>query len=85
MGNKLQRIFNPNIEEQNEIKRTIKLLHDKFKDEKGCTTCRNCVHVKNYPGFVTGEECICCAGLECDTVLFSVKNCPMWKDSFKED
>lgn len=55
-----------------------KRLHDEQKNEKGCSTCKNCEHIYNYPAYVTVEECICKVGLECDTVCFSVKNCPKW-------
>lgn len=48
------------------------------KDEKSCLTCRNCMEMYRYPGFVTAEECECLQGLECDTILHSVKNCPKW-------
>ena len=52
--------------------------------KKGCSTCKHCVHVREFPDYVTGEECECSAGLECDTVLFSVKNCPEWIDGYEE-
>ena len=51
------------------------LIYNKNKVKRGCTTCANCVHVRDYPGFVTGEECECSVGLKCDTVLDSVRNC----------
>ena len=59
------------------------LLYNEQKVDKGCSTCKFCKHVRNYPGFVTGEECDCTAGLECDTVLFSVKNCPKWAGKYE--
>lgn len=55
-----------------------KKLYDEQKEDKGCSTCKNCKHVIDYPGYVTGEESICTVGLECDTVLFKVKQCPKW-------
>lgn len=60
-------------------------LYKKYAPDKGCNTCKNCAHVRNLPGFVTGEECECTAGLECDTVLFSVKNCPRWVGRYEEE
>ncbi len=82
--NKLRRIFNPTKEEQEEDRQKYKKLHYELAKEKGCSTCLHCIHVRNYPGFVTGEECECSAGLECDTVLFLVKNCPEWVDGYEE-
>ena len=76
--NKLRRIFNPTKEEQEEDRQKYKKIHYELVKKKGCSTCKHCVHVRNYPGFVTAEECECSAGLECDTVLFSVINCPEW-------
>lgn len=53
-------------------------LYNEYKKDKGCSTCKNCKRVNNFPGFVTAEECVCEEGLNCDTVLFAVKNCPKW-------
>lgn len=61
-----------------------KELYDKQKAYKGCSTCKHCIHVSNYPGYVIGEGYDCEAGLECDTVLFSVKNCPAWVGRMEE-
>ena len=80
MENKLRRIFCPTEEEQLEDLKQYLTLHEKLKVKKGCSTCEHCIHVRNYPGFVTAEECECTAGLECDTVLFSVENCPKWQE-----
>lgn len=66
------------------IAEEAKELYDKQKAGKGCSTCKHCAHVRNYPGFITGEECECDAGLKCDTVLFSVKNCPKWVGRMEE-
>lgn len=82
--NKLRRIFNPTKEEQEEDRQRYKELHYELAEKKGCSTCKHCVHVRNYPGFVTGEEYECSVGLECDTVLFSVENCPEWADGYEE-
>ena len=62
-------------------------LYNNQKADKGCSTCKFCTHVNNYPAYVTAEECKCTAGLECDTVLFTVKNCPKWAGEYesKED
>ena len=57
---------------------SVRIAYEELKADKGCSTCKHCRHVRNYPGFVTGEECECNAGLECDTVLFRVKNCLKW-------
>jgi len=62
-----------------------KRLYNEQKGNKGCSTCKNCKHVINYPGFVTAEESICTVGLECDTVLFTVKNCPKWAGTFENE
>lgn len=42
-------------------------------------------HVCNYPSYVTAEESICRAGLECDTVCFTIKNCPKWVGKFERE
>lgn len=84
MANKLRRIFCPTPEEQKEDFERYKKLHDELAREKGCSTCKYCVRVRHYPGFVTGEECECTAGLKCDTVLFSVSNCPKWEEDKSE-
>ena len=47
--------------------------------EKGCFTCRKCKEMYRYPGFVTAETCECIDGLECDTYLDRVKNCPNYE------
>ena len=82
--NKLRRIFNPTREEQEEDRQKYKALYYELAEKKGCSTCKHCIHVRNYPGFVTAEECECSAGLECDTVLFSVENCTEWVDGYDE-
>ena len=71
----VRRIFNPTPEEHEEDIERWRKLHQELCQEKGCGTCRNCKHVRSFPGYITGEECDCAAGLKCDTVLFSVKNC----------
>lgn len=80
----LRRIFNPTKEEQEEDWQKYKKLHYELAEKKGCSTCKHCVHVRTYPDYVTGEECECSAGLECDTVLFSITNCPEWIDGYEE-
>lgn len=81
--NKIRRIFCPTPEEQLEDFKKYKMIHDELKVKKGCSTCIHCKHVRNYPGFVTGEECECDTGLECDTVLFQVEQCPKWEDNWE--
>ena len=82
--NRIRRIFNPTPEEKLEDMKRMYSIHTKLKKEKGCSTCKHCKHVQNYPGFVTAEECECQVGLECDTVLFQIKNCEKWEDSWPE-
>lgn len=85
MGNKLQRIFNPTPEEEAEDLKQYRALHEELAKKKGCSTCGNKKHVIDYPGFVTGEENECTAGLKCDTVLFTVTNCPRWRDGWEDE
>ena len=82
-----RRIFNPTPEEEEEDRAKIKKLHDELAKKKGCSTCKNTYQVRRLPGFVTGEECICKAGLECDTVMFKVENCEKYEeaDPFEEN
>ena len=80
MGNRLRRIFSPTPEEVEEDLQKLRKIYDDLKQNKGCSTCRHCVHVADYPGYITAEECKCRAGLTCDTVLFSVKNCERWEE-----
>ncbi len=84
MSNKFKRIFNPTPEEKAEDRERFLALHKELAKKKGCSTCMNIRRVVHYPDFVTGEECECAVGLECDTVLFSVENCPRWTDSLME-
>ena len=83
MSNSLRRLIAPTPEERAEDWARYKAIHDEVAKEKGCSTCKYCVKVKSYPDFVTAEECECKVGLECDTVLFSVKNCAKWEDKLK--
>jgi hypothetical protein len=64
---------------------SIKLRYNELKKKKGCSTCKYCERAHDYPSFTTGEECICKAGLECDTVCFTVKDCPKWIGVFEDD
>ena len=78
--NKLRETFFPSetqIKEWNA--KAFKVFKDVAKSE-GCATCSHCIHVIDYPGFVTGEECECSVGLECDTVLFKVNHCPKYEE-----
>lgn len=63
----------------------MKNLYDNLKVNKGCSTCKNCEYVRKYPDYITAEECVCTVGLECDTVLFTVKNCPKWVGKFESE
>lgn len=47
--------------------------------KKSCLTCRKCKEMYRYPGFVTAEECVCTDGLECDTIMDRVQNCPNYE------
>ena len=76
--NKLREIF---FDESGKTARLIQKCHDELKKNKGCSTCKNTKKVNSYPGFVTGEENQCTKGLTCDTVLFTVTNCPSWEEA----
>ena len=75
MMSNFRKIFFPTKEETEKQKEFIRKIHKESAKKRGCTTCANCIQVRHYPGFVTGEECECKVGLKCDTVLDSVKNC----------
>lgn len=77
MANKLQEVF---FDVSGKTQAFIEKCHNEQKVYKGCSTCANIKHVRDYPNFVTAEENECTVGLECDTVLFEVKNCPKWKE-----
>ena len=80
-----RRTFFPTKEEVEQQKEFIRKIHNENKIKRGCTTCANCIHVISYPGFVTGEECECSVGLECDTVLGRVRNCKKYVEYNIED
>ena len=80
MGNKLRTVFTPTKEEREEYIKRVQKTHKELSRKKGCSTCIHCIHMINYPGVMTGEEFECNAGLKCDTVLFSVENCPKWEN-----
>ena len=81
--NKLRELV---CDESGEIAEFIRKCHEEQKVKKGCSTCKNIRHIVDYPGFVTEEENECTVGLKCDTVLFSVTNCPKWEEQeLKED
>lgn len=84
MSNKLMEIFFPSPERIAKMREIAKEIHDTEKLKKGCVTCSHCHHVYNYPGFVTAEECECDAELECDTVCYSIENCPKWEEDTDE-
>ena len=55
-------------------------LYDELKLQKGCVTCKHCIHIQDFPGFITGEENECDIGFNCDTVLHSIINCDSWEE-----
>ena len=77
-------VFCPTPEQLQKQIAQYKRIHYDLAVDKGCVTCKHCIHVRNYPGFVTGEECECDIGLECDTILGSVTNCEKWEDGWDE-
>ena len=74
--NKLREIFNKSFDNKSYQ------IHKQLAENRGCSTCKHCIHVFNYPSYVTGEECECDVGLQCDTVLFSVTDCEKWEDEY---
>ena len=71
-----RRVFFPEPKEEKEDLQAMLAIWTEQKEERGCSTCKHCIHQGiRYPGFVTAEENECEAGLQCDTVLFLVKNC----------
>ena len=82
--NKLWELFNPTLIDQLKDMKKMKDLHDKAAVEKGCATCRNKELIGEYnPSWYDCEKYRCTMGLECDTMLSSVKDCPMWEDGFE--
>ena len=79
-----RRTFFPTEEEKEQDKKHLQNIWNKLKQNRGCLTCANCIHKRNYPGFVLGEECDCTEGLECDTILGGVKNCTKYKEADME-
>ncbi len=74
-----QRTFCPTKEQQIEFYKKQFELYKYISKQKGCSTCANKKHVVSYPNYVIAEEYKCTVGLECDTVLHSVNNCPKYK------
>ena len=70
-----RKTFFPTKEETEKQKEFLIKIHKESAKKCGCTTCANCIQVRHYPDFVTGEECECSVGLKCDTVLDRVRNC----------
>lgn len=62
-----------------------KIPYNMLKENKGCSTCKHCEHTHHYPAYVIAEESICKVGLECDTVLFKVTDCPKWVGKFESE
>lgn len=75
-----RRIFFPSPEEVEEDDKKLKTIHDELAKDRGCVTCKNKIHIVSFPGFVMGEEWKCTKGLDCDTVLCRIKNCPEWEE-----
>ncbi len=84
MMNDFREVFCPTPEQIEESRKRYYKIHCELAVKRGCVTCKHCIHVRHYPGFVTGEECECDIGLECDTVLGSVTNCEKWEDGWEE-
>lgn len=80
-----RRTFQPTPEEKKKDTEFLQRLWDENKKKRGCLTCANCKHIRNYPGFVLGEENECTVGLECDTILDSVKNCEQYIEGTWEE
>ena len=79
--NKLRRLFNPTPEERAEDNARMKKVFEESAKKRGCSTCMHCVDDENlpyYPNFVTVERCKCLIGLKCDTVMFTISNCPQY-------
>ena len=75
-----QKTFKPTAAQMQADKENYELTFAKLAKEQGCSTCRHCKpNGFDYPNQVTYERNYCDTGLECDTVLFSVKNCPKWE------
>lgn len=75
--------FKPTPEEKAEREAKMQKIFKKAARDKGCSTCKHCVENKDltyYPSFCTVERSKCLQGLKCDTVLFSVKNCPRYEE-----
>lgn len=75
MMSTFRRVFFPTKEEIHQQCEFLRIIHRENAKKRGCNSCANCVHVRHYPGFVTGEECECTVGLKCDTMLDTVRNC----------
>lgn len=75
-----RRVFAPTEEEKKQDEERLKKLWNDLKEKRNCLTCKKCVHVITYPGFVLGEEHECTDGLECDTILGTVINCEKYEE-----
>ena len=80
-----RRTFRPTPEEKKKDIEFLQRLWDENKKKRGCLTCANSKHIRNYPGFVLGEEYECIVGLECDTILDSVRNCEQYVEGTWEE
>lgn len=75
-----RRVFQPTEEEKKQDELQFQKLWNEAKKKRNCVTCANCIHVRKYPDYVTGEEWDCTAGLKCDTILDSIRNCEKYKE-----
>lgn len=74
-----QKTFKQTSAQKEVAMENYKSMFAKLAKEKGCSTCKHCKpNGFDYPDWVTYERNYCDAGLECDTVLYTVKNCDKW-------
>lgn len=84
--NSFRRAFFPTEKEKEEKWKSYQKLCRDLAKEKGCSTCKFRIKKPNQPklpDYILNEENMCIRGLECDTVVFSVKNCPLYKSEEK--
>lgn len=81
-------VFKPTPEEQAMQRTRMQKVFNMAAKDEGCSTCEYCVvntDLPYHPTFGMVEQNKCMQGLECDTVLFSVKHCPKYKKSEDEE
>ena len=72
-----RRIWNPTEGEKKSDEEFNRKIFDDCVKEQGCSVCIHCKRVRHDDcGLCTAEDYDCEAGLKCDTVFFTVKNCP---------